>query len=310
MATQDRNIHKDAQALRKVISVPILVPIAGVDQDEPLLVLAPKYNWRLSDLYGSFQSLATANLIVKAQCVPLGAHAAGSPQLAAAAAATFGIEEFWRRNTDPSTNNALVNVAATAAQAFGALGAATVLDGFWGVWLLQVNQSSDIDVIAGAPIMAFATEAEALAHCPRVRNVGGASDVPGRLAILTAQAVGQDFVAGTDDSDTANAFNTAPQDGHVMLMPLGTNVQALGAVLGTSLRDASGTKILGGKGGGSGVVGPTNGADGDLLVVTGRTAGVPVIIGGVLSVEFRPSPAAGEGRGDTSVSQTDPAFVP
>lgn len=310
---QDRNIDRDAQALRKVVTVPLIVPAAGVDQDEPLLILAPKYNWRLSDLYGSFQSLATADLIVKAQAVPVGVHAAGSPQLApGTGVATFLIEEFWRRG-EGTSGGSLINVAATAAQSFAAIpaGVATVLDGFWGVWLVQVNQSSDIELYAAAPIMAFATEAEALAHCPKVFD-SGPSNVDGRVAILTVQAVGADFIAGTTNTDDAlvAAFNTAPQDGHSMLMAVGTNAQAVGATLATALRDASRTKLLGSRGGGSTVVGAINGAPGDLLVVTVRSDGAPVITGGQVSVELRPSPAGGEGRGDASVSQTTPQFVP
>ena len=115
---QDRNIHRDAQALRKSIVVPLIVPSFGVDQDEPAWVTAPRYNWRLSDLYGSQQSIATADLIVKAQAVPPIA-ALGSPQLAQAAAVTFAIEEFWRRGAGTSSG-AFINRPAIAAQAFTA----------------------------------------------------------------------------------------------------------------------------------------------------------------------------------------------
>jgi hypothetical protein len=309
MSVQDRNVHRDAQALRKSLSVPLAVPLAGVDQDEPLFIFAPKYNWRLSELYGSVGSIATADLIAKAQCVPLGTNALGSPQLAqGTAVTTFLIEEFWRRG-HAGASNGFVNVAAVAAQAFGALGVATVLDGFWGVWLIQVDQSSLIVPIAQADIMAFATEAEALAHCPSVRDIGAL--FKGRLAILTVQAVGGDFIAGTTNTDAAlvAAFNTAPQDGHVITFSISNTPQAESAVLQSNLRDASRTKLLGGKGS-TGVVNNVNGATGDLLVVSVRSDGASVVVGGQVNVELRPSPVAGEGRGDTSVSQTSPLAVP
>lgn len=307
---QDRNIHRDAQALRKAISVPLNVPAFGVDQDEPFLVLVPRYNWRLSDLSVSIQSLSTAELIVKAQAVPP-TCAAGSPQLGALTSPNFSVEEFWRRENE-NDNPGLANKPATAALGFGGQGAATVLDGFWGVWLIEVNQSLDTDVFAGAAIMAFATEAIALANCPRVRPSSGA-EFNGRAAILTVQAVGADWIAGTDNTDAAQvaAFNTAPQDGHVIdPVNISTGPQSGAALLGQQLKDASGTNILQGKGNGSGAINDNTGAAGDLLVLTVRSSGAPVLVGGVATVEYRPWPAGGEGLGDASVSQNRPSFVP
>ncbi len=308
MSVQDRNIHRDAQALRKVVTIPLIVPSAGVDQDEPIYASIPRYNWRLSELSAYANALATATMIVKAQAVPHGS-AVGAPQLSQAAAVTFGIEEFWKHNAD---SEGLGNVAATAAQPFtgsGGIGIATVLDGFWGVWLIQVNQSADKQAIAQAPIMAFATEEIALANCPKVRAIGGVNDVDGRLAILTVNAVGGDFIAGTTNTDAwlVAAFNTAPQDGHTLTMPISTTPNRVNSTLGQQLKDASGTDILQGRG--EGVLTPGVGGGG-MIVLSVRSAGAPVVVGGVAELEYRPWPAGGEGLGDTSVSQTRPTFTP
>ncbi len=309
---QDRNAHRDAQLVRKAIAVPLIAPAFGTDQDEPMYVTAPRYNWRLSDLYGSFQSLASANLIVKAQAVaPI--SALGSPQISQNAAVTFAVEEFWRRGGG-TASGAFVNVPANPVRPFNSQEPFTILDGFWGVILLIVNGSSDIDTIVNSPIMAFATEEIALANCPKVRPPKGAgpSDVHGRCAILTINAVGGDFISGTTNTNAAlvAAFNTAPQDGHSMLMAQGTQPQALNATLGQQLKDASETNILQGKGNGSGPVGPTTGVQGDLLCLSVRSAGAPVLLGAQAIIEWRPWPIGGEGVGDASVSQNRPSFVP
>jgi hypothetical protein len=307
---QDRNIHRDAQALRKSIAVPLIAPAFGVDQDEPMYVTAPRYNWRLGDLYGSQQSLATADLIVKAQAVGPG-NALGSPQLSqGSAVVTFGVEEFWWRG-EGTASGSLLNKAATAALAFGANGIpSTILDGFWGVYLIQIDESGNLNVFTQAAIMAFATEEIALENCPKVRElVPGFEE--GRVAILTINAVGGDFIAGTTNTDAAlvAAFNTAPQDGHVLQMSVGTRPTANNSVLGQQLKDASGENILQGRGS-TGVVSPTAGANGDLLCLSVRSAGAPVLVGAQAIIEWRPWPAGGEGLGDTSVSQNRPSFVP
>ena len=297
---QDRNIHRDAQALRKAITVELITPQFGVDQDEPMWITQPRYNWRLSDLHGSAQGIGTADLVVKAQSVPP-FSALGSPQLGQAAAVTFTVEEFWRRS---GFGAVFTNVAADAAKGFDSTGIATVLDGFWGVWLLEVNQSSDKQIFAGSPIMAFATEADALRNCPQVRP-SGSGEFNGRCAILTINAVGGDFIAGTTNTDAAlvAAFNTAPQDGHVFTMDTATPAPYQ-ATLGQQLKDASGTNILQGRGG---LIDPESG---DWLCLSVRSTGASVLTGANAVVEYRPWPSGGEGLGDTSVSQNRPSFVP
>ena len=301
---QDRNIHRDARALRKSVTTPLIVPAFGTDQDEPQYISLPRYNWRLSDLTVSTQAMINADAIVKAQAVEL-SSAVGSPQLAPAAAVTFAIEEFWQRGGSGLAESALFNIAAIAAQAFGADGVATVLDGFWGVWLLVIDQSVAIRVLRQAPIMAFETEAIALANCPKVRDFAGSAGDVGRLAILTVNAVGGDFIAATTNTDDAlvAAFNTGPQDGHVLTLGTSSRPQSVNATLGQQLKDASDTNILQGKGSdGSGA--------GTALVVSVRTAGAPTFTGVLATVDYRPWPAGGEGLGDTSVSQNRPQFVP
>jgi len=296
---QDRNIHRDAQALRKTITVALSVPEFGVNQDEPIFHITPCYNWRLSDLACWRQDLSDAVLTITAQACPVGA-ALGSPRLLpGTAAATFLIDEFWRLAPD---GESFINVAPTAAQAFtSGPGVATVLDGFWGVWLLQTNASSDKDVYAQAPIMAFATEEIALANCPKLRDTG---NTDGRLAILTVQAVGGDFIAGTTNTDAAlvAAFNTAPQVGHVASLPVSSAPRSTQSVLGQQLKDASGTNLLQGKGG----------PGGDALVLMTKCFGGVSLLNGPAfgAMEYRPWPSGGEGVGDASVSQNRPSFVP
>ena len=298
---QDRNIHRDAQALRKSITVPLIVPAFGVDQDEPIYASVPRYNWRLSDFSTFISNLTNNALTVSAQAVPPSA-AVGSPRLLPAAAVTFLIDEFWRRQKGVGTT--IFNLAATAAQAFGVDGIATVLDGFWGVWLVVVDDSNGIGVLRQAPIMAFATEEIALQNCPKPRQFTGGQPDVGRVAILTIQAVGGDFIAGTTNTNDGivAAFNTAPQDGHVVTISTSSSPKSNNSVLGQQLKDASGTNILQGKGG----------EGGDALVVMTKCFGGASVLTGPAQavVEYRPWPAGGEGLGDTSVSQNRPSFVP
>ena len=286
MAIQDRNIHRDAIALRRAITIPVTVPVAGDDQDEPLYAMQPRFNYRISDLSAYASVVATAATLLKVQAVPPLA-VCGEPQLGVSALITFTIEELWQNDL-----GVLTNVAADATADFSA--AFTILDGFWGVVLVMLDGAQAQSTLAQAPIMAFATEALALANAPRVPAGQGVT------AILTIKAVGADFVALTDDTDTANAFNTAPRDGHTANLAVSAVPQQVNATLAQSIKDASGTRIIEGKGG----------VGGDLLVVTGRIGGASVLTDAVAVVDIRPFPAQGEGRGNMSASQTDADFVP
>ena len=291
---QDRNIHRDAQALRKAVTVPLIVPAFGVDQDEPIYSTIPRYNWRLSDLHSFVNNLANAVLTVSAQAVePRAVFGSGAPHIGQLAAPEFSVGELWRRFDDT-----LVNVPAEPSANFDNV--FTILDGFWGVVLFVINESNDINDIVPASIMAFETEEIALANCPRVSPIGNY----GRLAIVTINAVGGDFIAQTTNTNAAlvAAFNNAPQDGHVISIPTGSAPHHNNAVLGQQLKDASGTRIL------QGVGGP----GGDMLVVGVKCFGGASVLTGPAQavVEYRPWPAGGEGIGDASVSQNRPDFTP
>ncbi|MCK5649875.1 MAG: hypothetical protein KAJ42_00795, partial [Gemmatimonadetes bacterium] len=184
---QDRNVHRDAQALRKAVTVPLIVPAFGVNQDEPIFSVIPRYNFRLTDIETFVNNLATAVLTVGAQVVEPNAVAGNPRLLQGGAVTTFLIDEFWRRN---GTGTAFTNIPAIAAQAFTAGELFTVLDGFWGVALVVVDDSNNVGVISNHPIQAFATEEIALENCPRPRSFqgSGTDDQIGRVAILTINA--------------------------------------------------------------------------------------------------------------------------
>lgn len=286
MAVQDRNIHRDARALRKSVAFPIPDVAAGdVDADVPFAVLKPRYNFRVMDLEFFAAALATAAATLKAAIVE-DLDVVGTPQLGQDTAVTFTIEEFWQND-----GGVLTNVTPTAAQAF--TGTEVVSDGFWGVWLVQADGAQTITTKAYGDTMAFSTEALALANCPLPDSGNGV------VAILTLEASGGDFTAGTTNTDAAavNAFNTYTRDGHTASVAIGTN-QYGKATLGQVLKDPAGAKILDGKG------------DTDLLVLTVRSAGAANFTNATAVVEYRPFPAQGEGRGNMSASQTEASFVP
>jgi len=286
---QDRNVHRDAQLLRKVISVPIVSPLV-TDKDIPIYSTRPSYNWRLSDLRVSTVGHSVAVMEVKVQAVRPG-YAVGSPQFGQNAAPTFSMEDFSQAT---APGGGFGNVSGPAAQAF--TNAFTILDGFWGVVLLAATSGEvSFSTHEALAVMAFPTEELALQSCPRV------PPGLGRVAILTIQAVGGDFIAQTTNTDAAlvAAFNTAPQDGHVAAVSAASENRDYQAILGQQLKDASGTSILQGK------------AVTDLIALTVRSAGAPVIVGPSSAIiEYRPWPVGGEGLGDVSVSQTPSSFVP
>jgi len=296
---QDRNAHRDAQLIRKAVTVPLIVPAFGVNQDEPIYATVPRYNWRLSDLDTFVNNLATAVLTVSAQAVPPNA-AVGTPRVIPGAAVTFAVDEFWRNGP-----GGFVNVAANPVTPFGPDGIATVLDGFWGIWLLVVDQSNNVGVLPASAVMAFGSREIALANCPRPREFTGSGGIAtiGRLAILVVNASGGDFIAGTTFMNVNTAvFEQEDQSGHVVSIPTGSAPHSTKSVLGQQLKDASGTNILQGKGG----------VGGDSLVVMTKCFGGASVLTGPAQavVEYRPWPVGGEGVGDASVSQNRPSFVP
>ena len=304
---QDRNVHRDAQHLRKSLPVELIVPAFGVNQDEPIFPIQPRYNWRLSDLYTSVSSLTTAVLTVSAQSVPPQA-AVGSPRiLPGSGIPEFLLDEFWRSQPGAGEAPFFINVPPNASVEFSPAEPFTVLDGFWGVFLLVGDESNNVQPIVNSPVMAFGSREIALANCPNVRNPVNEPANPdawGRVAIGLINAVGGDFISGTTNTDAAllATFEAAPQQGHVASIPVSSAPHPTQSVLGQQLKDASGTNILQGKGG----------VGGDALVVMTKCFGGASVLTGPASavVEYRPWPAGGEGLGDTSVSQNRPSFVP
>lgn len=287
---QDRNVHRDAQLIRKVISIPIISP-TDVDRDIPIYSTRPRYNWRVSDLSVSTVGHSVATMIVKVQGVRP-RNAVGSPQFGQNSAPTFNLENFYAAR-NPGSGFGFFSSLGT----LSFTNPFTILDGFWGVVLSHGDTFGEFTAFtsAASAVMAFPTEELALQSCPRV------PPGQGRVAILTIQAVGGDFIAQTTNTDAAlvAAFNTAPQDGHVALILASGNNQDFQATLGQQLKDASGEPILQGK------------ADSDLIALTVRSAGAPVIVGPSSAIiEYRPWPVGGEGLGDVSVSQTPSQFVP
>ena len=287
MATQDRNIHRDAKALRKSVTVPALVPGAtGVDT--PIFQTQPRYNYRVSDLSVYAGVVATAAGTIKAAVVGL-LDAVGSPQFTAAAAVTFAREAFWQ-----NVAGVMTNVALAGTQAF--TGTETVTGGAWGVWLLQSTAAGTVTTKAPSATMGYATEADALRACPAPDALNG---VVGILTLFTT--VGNDFIAGTTNTNAAavTSFNTANRDGHSAALAINAGAQYANATKGQALRDDAGARIL--QGVGSDAVG-----GGDLLVLTSRSAGTPVFTNAHATVDFRPFPAQGEGSQSASSSITGP----
>jgi len=304
MSVQDRNIHRDAQALRKSVAVELIVPTFGVDQDQPIYHTVPRYNWRLSDLNCWIHFLEDAVLTVSAQAVPVGA-VVGSPINAPSGSPGQTVGTHWQHLAGGVTPGVGVTITRRIPQVVNYTNPFTILDGFWGVILFVIDETGTITTIAQAPTMAFATEEIALANCPKVPPIA-LPNAFGRVLIQTITADGGDFIGGTTNTNAAlvAAFNVAPQAGHVCSCPIGaaSTVQQTPAVLGQQLKDASGTNILQGKGG---VLGDA------LVVMTKCFGGVSIInVKGQAVVDYRPWPSAGEGLGDTSVSQNRPSFVP
>lgn len=314
---QDRNVHRDALMLRQSAVFNWNTAASEGDVERTQYVSQPEYNWRLAGLSCWGTAISTVPVIISAGAVgPL--DATGSPLVAEAiapASPEFSLEEFFNRRNSVNAPDGLRNFAGPADHPFTT--PFTISDGFWGVFLLAITHSgvgaSTLSTIAASPVMAFPTEQAALDACPKV-PVGF-----GRVAIVTIQAVGGDFIAGTTNTDAAlvAAINTASNYGFSMLFPIETASLSgsfyWNAAARDSLKDPSGQNVLGGRG----VKGlSTDPADrsGDLLVVTLKEVGGSISQldreASGIRVEWRPWPVGGEGLGDVSVSQTPPSFVP
>lgn len=278
MSVQDRNVHRDAIIARKVLTAFVLNP-AGTDEDEIQSIYQPRFNFRLTDLHGSAEAVATTDALVRA-CIAKELSAVGAPQFGAAAATTFTIEAFSQLDA-----GVFVSVGATAAQAFAA--AFTVLDGFWGSVTVQIDGAQAITTKAAAGTMAFVTEEDAIKNAPKPDANNGL------VAVLTIEASGANFVGGTDNTNTANSFNTIDRGGHVLTLPVATLPNHARTTPATRLRVAG--------------IGNLIGLEDDFLVVTKRSAGVSTITGGHAFAEFRKFPLQGDSGPDVATGLTTPA---
>jgi hypothetical protein len=306
---QDRNVHRDAKFLRRTHTGLWYTRDSQTDKDVPQYMTQPRWNWRLTGLEG-YASTVFGNVIIAAGAVKL-LNACGSPLvLPDVAATTFLLDEFEYRRVDVTGNDVMRNIAGPSTQAFDQ--AFTISDGFWGVFVVLVDNPGAVSNISRSLLMEFPTEQIALDNCPQI------PEGVGRVAIGTIQAVGGDFIAGTTNTDAAlvAAFNTFDQYGWKMVID-GTPQLAdfyFNGQVADFLKDPSGQNILQGKGLADPTVQPIMDTSGDLIVVTLRE------VGGGLSqidelrsswtVDYRPWPVGGEGLGDVSVSQTPPTFVP
>ena len=127
---QDRNIHRDALALRKSLAVPLVAPLFGTDQDEPIYHTNPRYNWRVSDLsiWTSLMGGADPLTISVAAC-PL-FYALGSPRVLPNAGQPTVLIDDYHRSFLGAGDSLQFNFQVVPARPFTGPGIATVLDGF------------------------------------------------------------------------------------------------------------------------------------------------------------------------------------
>lgn len=267
MATQDRNADRNAQFIRKHVTVPV-VSAAAINNDDPFFSYQPRFNFRLTDLTAYATVIATTLSTIKAIVAPL-LSAAGNAVAASAAAVTFSIELYFQ-----NVAGVLTSRAATAAQAF--TGTETIAANLWGVWLVQVTAAGVQTTKAAADAMAFATEADALAATPAPDALNGV------CTVITIQAAGGVFTAGTTNTNAGNAFNSHGREGHSLVLAVSAARQQVQGTRATALRDDAGVRLI-------------VGTSADLIVLTARRTAASVITNGQAVMEFRKTPAQGEG---------------
>lgn len=312
---QDRNAHRDAKFLRRVHSFNPNTNDSQTDKDGPQFMLQPEFGWRLTDLSVSLNTLSGAPALIGASSVGI-LDSIGNPQAVPGVATTqFLLDEFWHRRLDVSDNDLLRNVNGPTGTGFSDV--FTISDGFWGVFVVLADNNANISTLARSSLMEFPTEQDALNACPKnpFGSVFGVNGL-GRIAIVTINAVGGDFIANTTNTDDAlvAAFNTFNKFGYQMQVPIPhTGFGYLNAGGASFLRDPAGINVLGGRGVAGGTDPDNPDLSGDALVVTLREVGGSVNWGdddSTISVGYRPWPVGGEGLGDMSVSQTPSTFVP
>lgn len=267
MSVQDRNIDRFAEFVRRIIQGEVITA-AGTNEDEIQLIYTPQFNYRLVDLQVTAAVVATTLTRVRA-CIAKAFSAIGAPQFGAAAAVTFTIEAFTQLDVGVFTAK-----GSTAAQAFGNV--AQVADGFWGAWLIQIDGAQVVTTKPASLSMAFLTEEDA------IKNAPAPDALQGVVGVLTLEAVGGAFIAGTTNTNAAlvNSFNTVDRGGlFADLAVLATDQTVQSALSPSRLRVAG--------------VGNLVGAVGDPVVITGRRSGVSTLTRALALASVRPFPLQG-----------------
>lgn len=274
MSVQDRNVDRRAEFGRRNIPVAILAA-AGTDEDELQYVYTPRFNYRLTDIQAFAKVVAAAISRVRV-CIVKAFSAIGAPQFGGAAAVTFTIEAFTQLDTLVYTA-----VGATAAQAFG--NAAVVSDGFWGAWTVQIDGAQAITTKPAANVMGFLTESDAIKNAPAPDALNGL------VGVLTINAVGANFIAGTTDTNDAlvNMFNTIDRGGlFADLLVLATDQSVVSGLTPARLTVAG--------------LGNLVGLANDPVAITVRSAGASVLTDPVVTAALRKFPQQGESGPDVA----------
>lgn len=281
MSTQDRNVDRNAEVARKYL-VAVAASPGSTDKDLIRHLFGPRHNFRLTDLEFYAESVATATARNRI-CIAKELSAVGAPQFTGAAAVTFAVEAF-----DQLDAGVFVTVAAVAAQAFGNV--AEVADGFWGSWTVQIDGAQAITTKPASGLMAFLTEEDAIKNAPAPDAANGL------VGVLTLEASGGDFIAGTTNTNAAlvNAFNTIDRGG----IFVDVAISALESLSQADLDLAANRRLSVAK------VGNLVGIEGDLLVLTTRSAGAAVFVDGAATGGYRKFPLQGEAGPDVATGLT------
>ena len=281
MSTEDRNVGRNAEVARKYLVAAAAAPTA-TDVDQIRHLFQPRHNFRLTDLEFYAQDVGTAQVLLRA-CIAKELSAVGAPRCLDAAAVTFLIDAFTQLDA-----GVFVAVGATAAQAF--TGTEVVSDGFWGVWTVQIDGAQAITTKAASGVMAFLTEEDA------IRNAPAPDASNGLVGVLTLEASGGDFTAGTTNTDAAlvNSFNRIDRGGVFANAPILATPDSVFADLDL----AANRRLFVAK------VGNLVGIEGDFLVATVRSGGAATITDGAITIGYRKFPLQGEAGPDVATVLT------
>jgi len=281
LSTQDRNIDRNAEVARKYIAAIAAAPTA-TDVDQIRYLYQMRHNFRLTDLEVYAQDVGTAVIRARA-CIAKELSAVGAPLATPAAAVTFAIEAFTQLDA-----GIFVAVGATAAQAFG--NTAQVSDTFWGAWTVQIDGAQVITTKPAASVMAFLSQDDALKNAPAPDALNGL------VGVLTIEANGGDFIAGTTLTNAAlvDSFDLVDRGGIFVDAPISATPDAVQA----NLDFGANRRLTVAK------VGNLVGIEGDFLVATVRSVGAATITDGKLTLGYRKFPLQGESGPDVATGLT------